>query len=39
MRVLVTGRSGLIGYEAVTFFDRLGVDITGVGHDLDLAKA
>ncbi len=34
MRVLVTGSSGLIGSEAVTFFDRLGFDITGVDNNM-----
>lgn len=34
MRVLVTGSSGLIGSEAVTFFDRLGFEITGVDNNM-----
>ena len=34
MRVLVTGSSGLIGSEAVTFFDRLGFDVTGVDNNM-----
>lgn len=34
MRVLVTGSSGLIGSEAVTFFDRMGFDITGVDNNM-----
>lgn len=34
MRVLVTGSSGLIGSEAVAFFDRLGFDITGVDNNM-----
>jgi len=34
MRVLVTGSSGLIGSEAVTFFDDLGFDITGVDNNM-----
>lgn len=34
MRVLVTGSSGLIGSEAVTFFDALGFDVTGVDNNM-----
>ena len=34
MRVLVTGSSGLIGSEAVTFFDRLGFEVTGVDNNM-----
>ena len=34
MQVLVTGSSGLIGSEAVTFFDRLGFPVTGVDNNL-----
>lgn len=34
MRVLVTGSSGLIGSEAVVFFDRLGFDVTGVDNNM-----
>lgn len=34
MRVLVTGSSGLIGSEAVLFFDRLGFSITGVDNNM-----
>ncbi|HEY1598569.1 MAG TPA: NAD-dependent epimerase/dehydratase family protein [Pirellulales bacterium] len=34
MRVLVTGSSGLIGSEAVRFFDALGFDITGVDNNM-----
>ncbi len=34
MRILVTGSSGLIGSEAVTFFDALGFDVTGVDNNL-----
>lgn len=34
MRVLVTGSSGLIGSEAVRFFDDLGFDITGVDNNM-----
>src|SRR5215216_5525011 len=34
MRVLVTGSSGLIGSEAVTFFDRMGFDVTGVDNNM-----
>lgn len=34
MRVLVTGSSGLIGSEAVTFFDRMGFEITGVDNNM-----
>jgi CDP-paratose 2-epimerase len=34
MRVLVTGSSGLIGSEAVTFFDKLGFPVTGVDNNM-----
>lgn len=34
MRVLVTGSSGLIGSEAVTFFDRMGFEVTGVDNNM-----
>jgi len=34
MRVLVTGSSGLIGSEAVTFFDRMDFDVTGVDNNM-----
>ena len=34
MKVLVTGSSGLIGSEAVTFFDSLGFDVVGVDNNL-----
>lgn len=34
MRVLVTGSSGLIGSEAVTFFDKLGFDVTGADNNM-----
>jgi CDP-paratose 2-epimerase len=34
MRVLVTGSSGLIGSEAVVFFDRLGFDVVGVDNNM-----
>jgi len=34
MRVLVTGSSGLIGSEAVVFFDNLGFDVTGVDNNM-----
>ncbi|MFN7841985.1 MAG: NAD-dependent epimerase/dehydratase family protein [Pirellula sp.] len=34
MKVLVTGSSGLIGSEAVTFFDNLGFSVTGVDNNL-----
>jgi len=34
MRVLVTGSSGLIGSEAVAFFDRLGFSVTGIDNNL-----
>jgi CDP-paratose 2-epimerase len=34
MRVLVTGSSGLIGSEAVTFFDRLGFAVTGIDNNM-----
>lgn len=33
-RVLVTGSSGLIGSEAVTFFDNLGMHVTGVDNNM-----
>lgn len=34
MNVLVTGSSGLIGSEAVTFFDRLGFRVVGVDNNM-----
>jgi CDP-paratose 2-epimerase len=34
MQVLVTGSSGLIGSEAVTFFDRLGFSVVGVDNNM-----
>jgi len=34
MRVLVTGSSGLIGSEAVAFFDALGFAVTGIDNNL-----
>ncbi len=34
MRVLVTGSSGLIGSEAVTFFDKLGFEVKGVDNNM-----
>lgn len=34
MRVLVTGSSGLIGSEAVTFFDHLGFEVTGTDNNM-----
>lgn len=34
MRVLVTGSSGLIGSEAVVFFDNMGFDVTGVDNNM-----
>jgi len=34
MRVLVTGSSGLIGSEAVTFFDNMGFHVTGVDNNM-----
>jgi CDP-paratose 2-epimerase len=34
MKVLVTGSSGLIGSEAVTFFDNLGFPIAGVDNNM-----
>ncbi len=32
--VLVTGSSGLIGSEAVAFFDRLGLQVTGIDNNM-----
>ncbi len=34
MNVLVTGSSGLIGSEAVTFFDAMGFDVLGVDNNM-----
>lgn len=34
MRVLVTGSSGLIGSEAVSFFDEMGFDVLGVDNNM-----
>jgi CDP-paratose 2-epimerase len=34
MRVLVTGSNGLIGSEAVTFFDSQGADVVGVDNNM-----
>jgi CDP-paratose 2-epimerase len=34
MQVLVTGSSGLIGSEAVTFFDGLGFAVTGIDNNM-----
>jgi len=34
MKVLVTGSSGLIGSEAVTFFDGQGHDVIGVDNNM-----
>jgi CDP-paratose 2-epimerase len=34
MKILVTGSSGLIGSEAVLYFDRQGHDVTGVDNNL-----
>jgi CDP-paratose 2-epimerase len=34
MRVLVTGSSGLIGSEAVTFFDDMGFEIHGIANNM-----
>ena len=33
-KILVTGSSGLIGSEAVMFFDGLGMDVTGVDNNM-----
>ena len=33
MRVLITGSSGLIGSEAVTFYDNLGADVIGLDNN------
>ncbi|MEI6236775.1 MAG: NAD-dependent epimerase, partial [Planctomycetota bacterium] len=34
MRVLVTGSSGLIGSEAVMFFDTMGFSVTGLDNNM-----
>src|SRR3954447_24648016 len=34
MRVLVTGSSGLIGSEAVSFFDAMGFRVTGIDNNM-----
>ncbi|MEO7428986.1 MAG: NAD-dependent epimerase/dehydratase family protein [Acidimicrobiales bacterium] len=34
MKILVTGSAGLIGSEAVEFFDRLGFDVHGVDNNM-----
>ena len=34
VKVLVTGSAGLIGSEAVEFFDRLGFDVHGVDNNM-----
>ncbi len=34
MRVLITGSSGLIGSEAVVFFDSMGFSVTGVDNNM-----
>jgi CDP-paratose 2-epimerase len=34
MRVLVTGSSGLIGSEAVTFFDNMGFQVSGLDNNM-----
>jgi CDP-paratose 2-epimerase len=34
MQVLVTGSSGLIGSEAVSFFDRMGFDVVGLDNNM-----
>jgi CDP-paratose 2-epimerase len=34
VRVLITGSSGLIGSEAVVFFDKLGADVLGVDNNM-----
>ncbi|RNC80352.1 MAG: NAD-dependent epimerase/dehydratase family protein [Phycisphaera sp.] len=34
MRVLVTGSSGLIGSEAVTFFDNMGFEVSGIDNNM-----
>src|SRR6201746_792560 len=34
MRVLVTGSNGLIGSEAVGYFDGLGADVVGVDNNM-----
>jgi CDP-paratose 2-epimerase len=37
MRVLVTGSNGLIGSEAVLYFDRLGAEVVGVDNNMRAA--
>ena len=34
MRIIVTGSNGLIGSEAVTYFDSLGVEVVGVDNNM-----
>src|SRR5436189_5181756 len=34
MRVLVTGSNGLIGSEAVTYFDGLGAEVVGIDNNM-----
>src|SRR6058998_2577816 len=34
MRILVTGCSGLIGSEAVSYFDRKGYSVTGIDNNM-----
>jgi nucleoside-diphosphate-sugar epimerase len=37
MQVLVTGSNGLIGSEAVAFYDKLGADVVGVDNNMRAA--
>jgi CDP-paratose 2-epimerase len=34
MRVLVTGSNGLIGSEAVVFYDRRGAEVWGIDNNM-----
>jgi CDP-paratose 2-epimerase len=39
MKVLVTGSSGLIGSEAVLWFDRQGHNVVGVDNNMSAPRA